>query len=689
MTAFIKFREAVNAQLEAMSASGQLYQTTATKQELWDAYLGSFPEGTNPMYKERTEHDCVCCKQFIRAVGNVVAIYNGVVVSIWDIQVDNFYQEVAAAMSSLVKSKNIADTFLHPESKIGNKNNIQVVGVDTGNGPESSIRWEHFHHILDKKFVNTSGDIATILSGTRANKEVLKRSLEELTLSSAEIVIDLIDQKSIYRGEEHKRIVETFAKIKGEFEKLPEDQRDGFCWDKSTTLGGAGRIRNTMMGTLLQDLSEDMDLDKAVRRFEEKAYGYKRTTALISKKQIADAEQTVIDMGLQSALQRRYAQVSDLTINNVLFADRSVQEEMSVFSELTKSSKVKPQKLGKVEEVTVEQFLENILPKADSIEVMVENRHTSNLVSLIAPVEDSVSRLFKWENNFSWAYNGDVADSMKERVKELGGRVDGVLRFTHTWNYDGCNQSLMDLHVFMPGNNHKGGTSDSYGNGRRVGWNRRDDAASGGVQDVDFVNPPGKSVPLENITFPTKSRMPEGKYILKVHNWQFRSTTTSGFKAEIEFDGNTFSYEHRGALKNKEWITVAEITLKDGVFTIDHKMKEEASTQEVWGINTQQFHKVTTVLNSPNHWDGECTGNKHLFFMLEDCKQEGKARGFYNEFLRGELDKHRKVFEVLGSKLKTPESDQQLSGVGFSSTQNNSILCKVSGSFNRTIKINF
>jgi hypothetical protein len=75
--------------------------------------------------------------------------------------------------------------------------------------------------------------------------------------------------------------------------------------------------------------------------------------------------------------------------------------------------------------------------------------------------------------------------------------------------------------------------------------------------------------------------------------------------------------------------------------------------------------------------------------MLEDCKQEGKARGFYNEFLRGELDKHRKVFEVLGSKLKTPESDQQLSGVGFSSTQNNSILCKVSGSFNRTIKINF
>ena len=95
------------------------------------------------------------------------------------------------------------------------------------------------------------------------------------------------------------------------------------------------------------------------------------------------------------------------------------------------------------------------------------------------------------------------------------------------------------------------------------------------------------------------------------------------------------------------------------------------------------------IMKSPNHWDDKGVGNKHYFFMLEDCKNEGAARGFFNEFLKEEMNEHRKVFEVLGSKMKVERTDNQLSGVGFSSTQKNSIICKVSGSFARTVKVNF
>jgi hypothetical protein len=73
--------------------------------------------------------------------------------------------------------------------------------------------------------------------------------------------------------------------------------------------------------------------------------------------------------------------------------------------------------------------------------------------------------------------------------------------------------------------------------------------------------------------------------------------------------------------------------------------------------------------------------------MLEDCKQEGKARGLYNEFLDDSLRDHRKVFEVLGGKLMTEESDDQLSGVGFSLTKRNSFICRVSSSFTRVLKV--
>ena len=95
------------------------------------------------------------------------------------------------------------------------------------------------------------------------------------------------------------------------------------------------------------------------------------------------------------------------------------------------------------------------------------------------------------------------------------------------------------------------------------------------------------------------------------------------------------------------------------------------------------------MLNSPNFWDGQTKGNKHYFFMLEGCINPDDTRGFYNEYLRDELHEHRKVFEVLGSKLKAEHSTDQLSGLGFSSTQRNELVVKVTGSFNRTLKIKF
>lgn len=46
-------------------------------------------------------------------------------------------------------------------------------------------------------------------------------------------------------------------------------------------------------------------------------------------------------------------------------------------------------------------------------------------------------------------------------------------------------------------------------------------------------------------------------------------------------------------------------------------------------------------------------------------------------------------FEALGAKMKVEPSDNQLTGLGFSTTQKASVICKVDGSFKRIIKINF
>lgn len=687
---FITFKQAVQKQFQAMQATGLFTVDLGADVDLNQTYLQAFPQGSNPIFRERTEHDCSCCKQFIRTIGDVVTIVDNKLVSIWDISIPSepAYQSVADALSALVKSKAVSNKFMHYENHVGTDKNFEqtVSGADT---------WEHFYVNLPSKVVFKKDRIGTLQGEAKASFDVTLRGLKEITTDSIDTVLELIAQNSLYRGEEHKANVVAFKKLKAEFGKV--ENKELFVWQYIENNNHSGRIRNTVIGSLLTDLSDGVDLEKAVKSFEQKVApaNYKRPTALVTQKMIDNAKATIEELGYTSALERRYATLDDISINNVLFANRTVKKQLtgSVFDDLKPTAKTKQKEMSGVEEISIDKFLKDVLPSVTSVELMLENSHKDNFVSLIAPSDATAPNMFKWSNKFSWSYTGDFADSdLRKQVVARGGSVDGVFRFSHTWNYDKRNCSLMDLHVFLPANKNttENGVHDNYGNDQRVGWNNRKHHASGGVQDVDYtVEAPAGYVPVENITFPDISRMPEGKYICKIHNWRFRSPTQGGFKAEIEFGGVVYEYEYNKPLKDKEWVTVAEVTLKHGVFTIEHHLKPESASKTIWGVDTNKFIPVKSIMLSPNFWDEQEVGNKHYFFMLEGCKNEDVARGFYNEFLSPELDKHRKVLEMVGSKLKTDVNETQLSGVGFSSTQKNSVVCRVSGSFTRVLKIVF
>jgi len=74
---------------------------------------------------------------------------------------------------------------------------------------------------------------------------------------------------------------------------------------------------------------------------------------------------------------------------------------------------------------------------------------------------------------------------------------------------------------------------------------------------------------------------------------------------------------------------------------------------------------------------------------LDECNNPEDARGFFNEYLSAELTPERKVLEVLGGKMKAPHTDDQLSGLGFSSTQRNEVLVKVVGNVDKVVKVIF
>jgi len=162
------------------------------------------------------------------------------------------------------------------------------------------------------------------------------------------------------------------------------------------------------------------------------------------------------------------------------------------------------------------------------------------------------------------------------------------------------------------------------------------------------------------------------------------------FSAEIEFDGKILSFSYDKKMKNKEKVIVAVVNYsKKNGFTVVESLPSSSSSKSIWGIETEKFQTVTSIMLSPNHWDDNKEGNKHFFFILDKCANPSETRGIYNEFLDNSLNEHRKVFEVLADKMKCPQSSEQLSGVGFSSTVRNEIVCKVNGSFTRTLKIKF
>lgn len=684
---FHDFRAVIQPQVQLLLQHQTLYQTDVNKDKLYELYLSSFPAGTNNLYVERTEHDCSACKQFVRTFGGVVAIKSGVdggnLISVWDIEgLDSTYAPVAEALSKYVKSVPIIDQFMHTEPKIGIASNV----AQLKNGDVHT--WTHLHADLPSWFVvRQKGSVGAAIAEMRDRKNVFMRSLAELTTEAVEIVLDLISQNSLYRGEESKRLLDLFLIAKTQFKDIPVERQDLFCWEAAATIPpSVTKIRNSAIGTLLIDLSEGVDLDAAVRKFESVVApsNYKRPKAIFSKRMLEDTQKTVTDLGLIDSLSRRFATVEDIKVQNILFANTDIMRqvvEQSVFAQMREAIPTSPRQFHGVEEVSVDKFVAEILPRLTSLEVLLENRHAGNLVSVIAPGNNSAPSLFKWDNGFSWAYSGNIADSMKQRVKEAGGNVEGVLRFSIQWNEDGNNQNDFDAHCKEP-------------NGNLIYHpNKRVVHPSSGVLDVDIIHPAKDQVAVENITWSDIHQMPEGVYRMMVHTYSDRGGE-NGFRAEIEFDGEIHSFDYSAPTRNKEKFELAEVTYSraNGFFIkrlLDSFMK--VSSRTLWGKPTNQFHPVTAMMLSPNYWDElQGNGNKHFLFLLDGCINDEKPNGFFNEFLRNDLMPHKRVFEALGGMMQvTSDNPKQLSGVGFSSTQRNSLIVKVAGHVQRTLKITF
>lgn len=708
-----QFQQKVQQQFNRMVATGKLFRSSIIGQRVWELYLNSFEK--DPIFRDpnSSTHNCNLCNNFIRRYGNIVAISDkNEIMTLWDVEIEGEFAPVADTVSKAIHSAPIQDVFFETFTELNSLNYEKCsktastfrLGIDKNHKrytreeaekfgvvkPNEIRTFEHLHLDIPAAFVDQSGkSVEAIMGEYRDAKQVFQRGMEEIALDTLYLVKDLINQGSLLDGATHLYKIEQFISLKKLYDNdVQSNEEDNWCWVNSYNLPIA-KFRNELIGTLCTELSEGKELNDAVRNWNKRVdpVNYMKATAPITKKQIEEARKFVEENGYEQSFDRRFATIDDIKVSEILHANAGDGKikSVSIFDGVKSSStRHKRSEFDRVEEVNIERFMKDILPTCSSVEVFLTGQMERNMVTLTTANHPDSKPIFKWNNNYSWTYNGNLAgkSQIKQAVKDAGGNVEGVLNFRLAWNEDGQDSSDLDLWAIEPIQTRIG-YSTNYRKGR--GIRGKDRSPSSGQLDVDIITP-GERMAVENITWIDKSSMKEGIYKVWVN--PFSPRNSKGFKVEIEFEGESYTYTYDRPVSKD--VPVAEITLKNGQFTIKHILPATegvGAQREIYGLETNQFHRVNLVCLSPNHWEGNNVGNKHYFFMLEGAKCPLSIRSFHNENLIPELLTHRKVMEVLANQTMIEPTEKQLSGIGLNATVNEEVIVRLQGTHRRVIKI--
>lgn len=623
--------------------------------ELWQHYLASFPEGSNPIFRVRTEHDGSYDRNFVRQLGGIVAVTaDGRRLSIWDAVVTAGlpfpYNVVAEAMAEKVAYMAIKTLFTTRERMFGHKPNVDDTGI-------------HFTHFMVNTPDKWLAQDDTRRGAWNTSFDVLRRTVDALVtqkgLDALSQVEDLIASNSIYRGTEFaptiRKVRDLLAKVE-QLEAYPKVVN--YLW--LNAMHPAAIFKNSSIGSLVFDLIDGVDLTEAVRMYETKVapQNYRRTAAVVTPKMVQNAMGQIEQLGLRSALDRRHAVLGDLKVTNVLWVDRSASKKLSqdpLTDTLLKSTKKSAKAKGITEgkKLLLSEFIEQVLPNAEKVELLVPNSMKNSFMMMTAPENDDAPDLFRWAGSVGWTYAGNVTDALTQRVKAAGGVTDAALRFSLGW----ANGDDMDLHL-----RRAPGVAQAVYFGNRISSHARLDV------DMNAGGITNSTDPVENIYL---TKLIDGEYEVGVNRYSTRNQSSQGWTLQAVIENSVVrtvsSVTNQNAtlvfkIQNGEVVRVtanhSDLTISEGVTT----------PGQFWGVNTEQFNEVSVVTLSPNHWEGE-TGNKHTFFILKDAKCPDNVRGIYNEFLKPELNEHRKVFDLIADKTMILANDnEQLAGVGISST---------------------
>jgi len=619
---------------EYIKGRKEFYRTEVDTDKLVELYREGFPEGENPIFNERREHDCNTCFHFIRNMGQVVD-ENGK--SIFRAPMPYPFDVVFEKLADFVELHTVVEPFLTNQPNAGKV----VTILDT-----PLLGFDKFYHF----FYDIKGDsrmyepnAPSVLSAIRGRMTSLKNAMQ-VSDDVIDTALEYIND-GIYRGEAYKGMVESLKSAKTEYEASENKE----LWLAKNHNIPASKLKGSAMWILIGEIDKGTPLQDAERMYLKAVdpTNYMRVTTIASEKQTKKALEFLTEHGYKESLFRKHATLAEIEHHKVweepskAYVADAVDE---LFGELpTKKSQAVTK--GKGEKISLAEAME-LIKFANTVEVSVTDENKNHIAIPSVPKFADSKPMYRWDCGFGWTYSGGLSDvsNIAESVKSQGGNINATHRISLAWF---ANDDL-DIHLKLP-------NGDTVYHGRRNAGNWKLDVDMNAGGSDNGVNP------IENIF---TNNPQDGVYEVVVHQYsKRRKFVREDFYVEIAMPNFTKTVHYPTRLGAKKRVTVATLKLKDGK-VVDFKTKYNVVSETV----EPKWYDVTTILNSPKE-----SALHHTFFVLDGYKYEDddKVRGLFMDAMKPELREHRKVLELVGDKTAFDATDNGAIMFGIADNKEN------------------
>jgi hypothetical protein len=390
---FDQFMADINKRFKKTVSGTTVFQTAASG--LWRAFINSFDTEAAKQY-----HNCNCCRHFIERFGGLVVVDdNGAIKSaVWDLYVTpQHYKKAVENMLDIIEDSEITSPFLSKEGIIGSPM--------TG-------EWSHFYLKLPKDFIS-SDRLRTpfqITSEKVQDFNTIRCAMIEYRKEIVDQAVSLLEGDNLYRSE---KVLGPAKFLQGLLHLKNNKYKKNLIWKAvAEAPKGFCHPRSSMIGTLLDDLNSGAAFEDVSRRFAAKMKPtlYQRPQAAPTEGNIKRGEDIIKKLGLETALQRRFARVDEIPFFWTPKAAHKNKTE-GVFGHL--KPKHTPENVLNIprKNITWVKFKDTVLPLATGIEVFISYDKMNFTAITTAAVEDS-QPIFQYENEknrnsfSSYCWNG-------------------------------------------------------------------------------------------------------------------------------------------------------------------------------------------------------------------------------------------------------------------------------------------